>query len=292
MRRRLVMMVLAGAAAVWCTAPLPVTAEPAARAVAWAGTWGTAIEVPGLASLNQGGQAEVRSVSCGAAGNCAAAGGYLDGSFRYQVFVASETNGTWGNAIKVPGTGILNAGGNAAIFSPSCATAGNCAAGGFYKDGSGHTQAFVVSEGNGTWGKAIEVPGSAALNAGGDASVDSVSCASVGNCAAGGSYTDGTGQAQAFVVSETNGTFPQGDRGPRLGHPERRSVWQRHHGVVRHGRQLRRRPDLHGRHRATAGVRGQSDERHLGQRDGDTRLGHPERGRECQRQLGVVRLGG
>src|SRR6266568_5172111 len=105
MRRRLVMMVLAGAAAVWCTAPLPVTAEPAARAVAWAGTWGTAIEVPGLASLNQGGQAEVRSVSCGAAGNCAAAGGYLDGSFRYQVFVASETNGTWGNAIKVPRLG-------------------------------------------------------------------------------------------------------------------------------------------------------------------------------------------
>src|SRR6266568_2930940 len=129
MRRRLVMMVLAGAAAVWCTAPLPVTAEPAARAVAWAGTWGTAIEVPGLASLNQGGQAEVRSVSCGAAGNCAAAGGYLDGSGHTQAFVVSEANGTWGKAIEVPGSAALNAGGDASVDSVSCASVGNCAAG-------------------------------------------------------------------------------------------------------------------------------------------------------------------
>jgi len=37
----------------------------------------------------------------------------------------------------------------------------------------------------GTWGTAQEVPGSAALNTGGNAEVTSVSCASVGNCAAG-----------------------------------------------------------------------------------------------------------
>src|SRR6266704_2102001 len=104
MRRRLVMMVLAGAAAVWCTAPLPVTAEPAARAVAWAGTWGTAIEVPGLASLNQGGQAEVRSVSCGAAGNCAAGGFYRDGSGHAQAFVVDVRTGKWRTAIEVPGS--------------------------------------------------------------------------------------------------------------------------------------------------------------------------------------------
>ena len=48
----------------------------------------------------------------------------------------------------------------------SCASAGNCSAGGYYTDGAGHEQAFVVSEVNGTWGTAIEVPGTAALNAG------------------------------------------------------------------------------------------------------------------------------
>jgi len=171
------------------------------------GTWGNAIEVPGLGALNKHGAVAPDSVSCASAGNCAAAGGYLDGSFRYQVFVVSETNGTWGNAIEVPGSGTLNAGGNAAIFSVSCPSAGNCAAGGFYRDGSGHGQAFVVRETNGTWGKAIEVPGSGALNAGGEASVDSVSCPSAGNCAAGGDYRDGSGHEQAFVVRETNGTW-------------------------------------------------------------------------------------
>ena len=49
----------------------------------------------------------------------------------------------------------------------------------------------------GTWGSASEVPGLAALNAGGNAQISSMSCASVGNCGAGGSYTDSAGQHQA-----------------------------------------------------------------------------------------------
>jgi hypothetical protein len=102
----------------------------------------------------------------------------------------------------VPGSGALNKGGNAVVISVSCALAGNCAAGGFYTDGSHRLQALVVSERNGTWGTAIEVPGSASLNKGGNAVVLSVSCASAGNCAAGGSYTDGSAHSQAFVVSQ------------------------------------------------------------------------------------------
>jgi hypothetical protein len=46
----------------------------------------------------------------------------------------------------VPGTAALNTGGNAAIESVSCAAVGGCAAGGSYRDGSGHDQAFVVSK--------------------------------------------------------------------------------------------------------------------------------------------------
>jgi hypothetical protein len=206
MRRQRVVMVLAGAAAVWCAAPLAVTAAPGAGAVARAGTWRTAIEVPGLGSLNKGGWAWLPEVSCRSAGNCAAAGYYTDGSVRKQAFVAGERNGTWHTAIEVPGSGTLNAGAGAAT-SVSCASAGNCAAGGFYTDGSNHQQAFVASEKNGTWHTAIEVPGSGTLNAWGYASVESVSCASAGNCAAGGYYTDGPNSRQAFVVGEKNGTW-------------------------------------------------------------------------------------
>jgi hypothetical protein len=46
----------------------------------------------------------------------------------------------------VPGTPALNKGGTARIYSVSCGSAGNCSAGGWYTDGPGHVQAFVVSE--------------------------------------------------------------------------------------------------------------------------------------------------
>jgi hypothetical protein len=172
------------------------------------GTWSDAIEIPGTAALNTGGQAQVNSVSCASAGNCAAAGYYTDSSDHWQAFVAGEVNGTWGNAIEVPGTAALNTG-SAAVDSVSCPSAGNCAAGGSY-DNSAGLQAFVVSEVNGTWSDAIEIPGTAALNTGSTANVDSVSCPSAGNCAAGGevavSSPSGASQ-QPFVDSEVNGTW-------------------------------------------------------------------------------------
>ena len=161
------------------------------------GTWGKAEEVPGTAALNTGGSAESasHSVSCASAGNCSAGGSYTDGSGHQQAFVVSEVNGTWGKAEEVPGTAALNTGGDAYVDSVSCASAGNCSAGGSYTDSSGHQQAFVVSEVNGTWGKAEEVPGTAALNTGGDAETTRVSCASAGNCSAGGYYTDSSAPA-------------------------------------------------------------------------------------------------
>jgi hypothetical protein len=167
------------------------------------GTWHTAIEVPGTAALNRSGYAQVLRVSCASAGNCGAGGYYQDSSARHQAFVVSEVNGTWHTAMKVPGTAALNRGGNAAVASVSCASAGNCSAGGYYRDSSTAFQAFVVSEVNGTWHTAIEVPGTAALNRTGGAGVASVSCASAGKCSAGGSYQDGSSHSQAFVVSES-----------------------------------------------------------------------------------------
>ena len=168
--------------------------------------WHTAIEVPGTAALNRRGDAQITSVSCASAGNCSA-GGFYDGSqgpvASGQAFVVSQVNGTWHTAIEVPGTAALNQGGVAAIESVSCGSAGNCSAGGYYRDSSGHQQVFVVGQVNGTWHTAIEVPGTAALNRGGNAEIPSVSCASAGNCSAGGYYQDSSLHLQAFVDSET-----------------------------------------------------------------------------------------
>ena len=178
------------------------------------GNWGTAIEVPGTATLNRGGTTDVGSVSCATARNCVAVGTYADDCatvtrrFRavtdcanYQAFVVDETKGIWGNAVEVPGTADLNSGNHAGTNSVSCATYRNCAAGGYYTDGSDLRQAFVVDKTNGRWGTAIEVPGTATRNSG-DAFVSSVSCATAGNCTAGGSYTDVSGGVHAFVVEE------------------------------------------------------------------------------------------
>src|SRR5260221_1397411 len=110
---------------------------------------------------------------------------------------AAGAAGTWHAAIELPGTATLNKGGNAAVQSVSCASAGNCAAGGLFTDGSGHIQAFVASEINGTWHAAIEVPGTAALNKGRNAAVHSVSCASAGQIADPGGLTHCYGHHQA-----------------------------------------------------------------------------------------------
>ena len=116
---------------------------------------------------------------------------------------AAVVGGVWGSATEVPGTAALNKGGVAATASVSCATAGNCSAGGLYADGSGHIQVFVVGEANSAWGTAKEVPGTAALNGGGQAAAQSVSCAPGGLCNAVGTYVNVKLNAQVFAVSQS-----------------------------------------------------------------------------------------
>jgi len=110
------------------------------------GTWHKAIEVPGSGALPAGRFGETTLIWCATAGTCAAGLTYTDDLGSQQAFVASEANGTWGTAAKIPGLSALNTGRNAAVTSVSCGAAGNCAAVGTYTDASGHTQAFVVSQ--------------------------------------------------------------------------------------------------------------------------------------------------
>ncbi len=186
------------------------TQMPAGAQATAGGTWHTAQEVPGTGTLNKGGSGQVQSVSCASAGNRQRRNvRYYTGdkSGHYQVFVVSQVRGKWHAAIEAPGTAVLNKGGRANIYSVSCGSAGNCSAGGYYTDRSGHAQAFVVSQVRGKWRSAREAPGTAALNIRGNASISSVSCTSAGNCSAGGSYRGRSFDTQAFVISEVRGTW-------------------------------------------------------------------------------------
>ena len=205
--------------AVWAAAGLVLAAGPGPAVLAAgqplsgpssaaAGGWGKAERVPGVAVLNAGGAAGVSFVSCWSAGNCGAVGGYTDASGGSQVFVAGERKGRWGKAEEVPGLAALNVGGDAQVYSLSCAPGGGCAAGGRYEDRTGGNQAFVVTRRDGRWGRAEKVPGTATLNKGDNAWLLAVSCTRGGNCGAGGFYDAASGEDdQAFVVAEKNGRW-------------------------------------------------------------------------------------
>src|SRR6185437_4960931 len=183
------------------------------------GVWHTAIKVPGTAALNKYENAATTAVSCPSAGNCSAGGYYGDRppglvSQLLEPFVVAEKDGRWEKAAAVRGSGAINKGVGNEITSLSCASPGNCSAGGGpspSQGGPGDGQAFVVSEKRGVWGTAMKIPGMTALNSGDSAYVNSVSCSRPGDCTAGGTYVHQFSATSisfdAFVVTETNGRW-------------------------------------------------------------------------------------
>ncbi|HEX9519559.1 MAG TPA: hypothetical protein VF940_25685, partial [Streptosporangiaceae bacterium] len=204
------------------------------------GTWGVARQVPGLARLDKGPDSGVGyvsclsagsctgTVSCASAGNCTVAGWYrpvpdrLAGPLASEPFVVSQVRGIWGTARPVPGFASLNAGRVGGIAALSCTGPGDCTAGGYYTVPAGQfgqTEAFVVDEVHGRWLRAREAPGTTGLNTGGNAQLTSLSCASPGNCAAGGFYTDRAGKNHGLLISEAGGRWSNAS--PVTGLPRR-----------------------------------------------------------------------
>jgi hypothetical protein len=227
-RNSIVVLAVSGLAVCGALAAGPglafATASAAARpaAAAAAPGWGTAQGLAGAPAGDEDGAASGAALSCSSPGNCAVAGNYggLAGGFTAAAFVANQRNFAWGKAIEVPGLAALNVGKMSGLNSLSCASAGNCTAGGDYSPGgtdagrvSPALDAFTVTEKGGTWGTATEVPGTAALKAGHSAVVNWVSCWSAGDCTAAGVYapggvaSPGVVDYQVFVVTEKNGAW-------------------------------------------------------------------------------------
>jgi hypothetical protein len=188
------------------TFPKGTHGEPSFVANETNGTWGPAREIPRFAKLNVGGSSELRSISCGAPGNCDAVGQYQQKSGVTRAYIVSESKGAWGPAFNVPGLTKLNGRHMSSLTTISCSSKGNCSAGGYY--GNGDRQiAFIVNEKNGIWGTPMAIPGLVVLNKDHTSYMQTISCASIGNCGASGTYSDSAGNAQSFLVNETNGTW-------------------------------------------------------------------------------------
>ena len=172
------------------------------------GTFAQATEVtppPNAASTNLV-DSTLQTVSCTSVGNCVGVGGYVDSSGNGQAMEVTETGGTFAQATEV--TPPSNAGSGADLLGVSCTSVGNCVGVGGYVDSSGNDQAMEVTETGGTFAPATEV--TAPSNAASDpqAGLLAVSCTSVGNCVAVGSYVDSSSSGQQLMVAtETGGTF-------------------------------------------------------------------------------------
>jgi hypothetical protein len=170
------------------------------------GTWGTAQPVPEMSMLKAT-SSFAHSVSCASPGNCTIGGTYADEQKKEQVFIEDEVNGIWGTPQQVPGTGALNVIGIARVNRVSCATAGNCAAVGYYTDRDGLRHAFAADEKAGTWQAVRTLAGAGTLSKGVASAAEDASCASPGNCAVSGWWEANSGGGQAFTASEVNGAW-------------------------------------------------------------------------------------
>jgi hypothetical protein len=183
-------------------------------------------------------------LACASASDCTAVGSYTGPAGRYRDFAITERQGTWGQ----PVTFTAPIASKKIFFGElpvlACSTAGNCAAADDYHTFS-QAGDFVISETNGTWGHARQVParveaiacpapgdctatlnngdllsehhgtwrtafpapGLAALRGTNPADFGQIVCPSLGNCSAGGTIDGNDADDRAFVLTETNGVW-------------------------------------------------------------------------------------
>jgi len=154
----------------------------------------------------------LRSVSCPQAGNCTAAGTYVDGSSDQQGLLLTSSGGVWGPAVKLSEpANATTAAGSASdyVSSVSCATAGNCVAVGEYNEGpSGSViDGFSVIEANGNWQQAQELPLPVPAASNPDFQADDIYCSADTTCVATGDYANSSGGAEdAFMETGVDST--------------------------------------------------------------------------------------
>jgi hypothetical protein len=141
-----------------------------------------------------------QGISCAAAGWCAAGGQYLDARGHYQGFLATQANGVWRQAARMPLPAEATSGGaNGGVVSVACPAVGRCLAGGAYLDGAQRYQAILLRESPTGWtGTRVRLPGSSST-VGVDGGLYALACAPGSACVGVGSYESGVSY-QGFTL--------------------------------------------------------------------------------------------
>ena len=174
-------------------------------------------------------------MSCPPGGGCLVAGFRATSSGGRQPFLSILKDGRWSRARPVPGLAALPGGfasgqpawagctaagdcdviGTYTTRAVACPSPGNCSAGGTFTAPK-TAEVFTVDEKNGTWSTSKELPGSVALNRGGDADIAAMACAAPGDCAAAGFYSPVNQRFDPLIATETNGTWGKAEKVPGL----------------------------------------------------------------------------
>jgi hypothetical protein len=155
---------------------------------------------------------QLSSVACPPSGSCVAVGNYASGEASgSDAMVVSESDGIWNQASEImpPSSPALRV--EARLDSVACPAAGSCVAIGRYLDSADEGQAMAVSESDGVWSQAIEIPG---------VDLQSIACRAPGSCVAIG--TASRGAIKVMGVIESGGVWgqPQGIALPANDAPE------------------------------------------------------------------------
>lgn len=137
--------------------------------------------------------------SCLSGGTCTIAGYTLNGKPDFSV---TARNGTWGKVRTIPATRSTSIG--YVTTALSCPAPGTCTIGGF-TNGNGGGYPFTAAQHNGIWTRPHRIPGMAALQAAGSATLSTLSCPAAGQCAAGGTLNPSIISDHAYLVTETGG---------------------------------------------------------------------------------------
>jgi hypothetical protein len=145
------------------------------------------------------------SISCATRNDCAASGAWVLPNHKggypgiYHGWLLSERQGKW-RASKAVLPRKPRAGGDVFLKSTSCASAGNCVAVGWYRNGK---YGLIVVERHGKWQPGIRpaLPADAAGPKKVFADLNSVSCPSASRCIVVGQYPNRTGKPRGLILS-------------------------------------------------------------------------------------------
>ena len=169
------------------------------------GVWGQATPAVFADGVqNEDPKAAFYSVSCASAGHCTAVGRFSNVDGNYEAFTMTSTDGVWGQGTPAEfADGVQGEYKGGSFYSVSCGSVGNCSAVGYFANVDEDYEALTMTSTNGVWGQATPVVFADGVQGGPNAESLSVSCGSVGNCAAVGYFTDVDSNNEAFTMMST-----------------------------------------------------------------------------------------